>query len=121
MLISIAEILTSRVDKLKSSSMHDFRLSYLKLNRQEVIDVAHQPKDMIQECIFTKRIRNQDPLCENLMRTGGTKIFTPTYGVCYMYNFRGLSKMAYPMISFYPGEEYGLQLTLNVESKYISY
>ena len=118
-MVIITETSASRVEKLKSSSIHDFRLSYLKLNRQEVIEIAHQPKDMIQECIFTKQIRNRDPLCKSLMRYGGTKIFTPTYGVCYMYNFRGLNKLMHPMISFYPGEEYGLQLTMNIESKYI--
>ena len=37
-------------------------------------------------------------------------IFTPSYGVCYMFNFRGLQYEKYPAVTFYPGEEYGLQL-----------
>ena len=77
--------------------------------------MAHQPADMIIECIFSKQVRSSDPRCQHLINYGGTKIFTPNYGVCYMFNFKGL-RDTYPALTFYPGEEYGLQLTINVES-----
>ena len=81
--------------------------------------MAHQPNEMIIECIYMKRIRHKDPFCTELIKNGGTKIFSPTYGVCYMFNFKGLNEKTNGLTNFMSGEEYGLQLTLNVESKYI--
>ena len=79
--------------------------------------VAHQPKDMIKECIYTQKMQVKEPRCLDLMANGSTKIFTPKYGVCYMFNFNGLYSTTQALTSFYPGEEYGLQLTLDAESK----
>ena len=107
----------ANINKSYSTSVHDFRHSYLQLNRNELIDIAHQPKDMIKGCIYLKRIRQKHPFCTDLIDNGGTKIFTPTYGVCYMFNFKGINKTVPPLTSYQPGEEYGLQLTVNIESK----
>ena len=105
---------------MQPNSLHDFRRVYLKLNREEVIKVAHQPKDMIKECVYTQKIREKEKSCTDYITDGGTKIFTPAYGVCYMFNFKGLSNKMQPLMAIYPGEEYGLQLTLNIERK-VSY
>ena len=35
-----------------------------------------------------------------------------------MFNFQGLADLEYPPVTFYPGEEYGIELTLNTERKY---
>ena len=81
------------------------------------MEISHQPKDMILECIYMQRIRRQDPFCADLMLNGGTKIFTPTYGVCYMFNFKGVNQSIHPLGTYVAGEPYALQLTLNIESK----
>ena len=99
------------------TNVHKFWQYYLKLDHDEIAEIAHQPKDMIIGCIYSKQVREKDPRCTNLLTKGGTKIFTPSYGVCYMFNFKGLQPENYPAVTFYPGEEYGLQLTINVESK----
>lgn len=80
--------------------------------------MAHQPKDMIIECVYSAQLRASDPRCTALITNGGTKIFTPSYGVCYMFNFKGLRAEQYSPVTFYPGEQYGLQLTINIESMY---
>ena len=102
----------------KGTSVHDFWKYYLKLDHNEIAEMAHQPKDMIIDCVFNKQVRAVDPRCLYLMAKGGTMIFTPSYGVCYMFNFRGLEYEKYPAVTFYPGEEYGLRLTINVETLY---
>ena len=83
--------------------------------------MAHQPEDMIVDCVYSKQVRSVDPRCKHLINYGGTKIFTPSYGVCYMFNFIGLEHKEHPAVTFYPGEEYGLQMTVNVESMYIPF
>jgi len=99
------------------TTVHDFWKYYLKLDHDEISAMAHQPADMMIECVFSKQVRSSDPRCQHLINYGGTKIFTPNYGVCYMFNFKGL-KDQFPALTFYPGEEYGLQLTINVESRH---
>ena len=99
------------------TNVYEFWRYYLKLNHDEISEIAHQPRDMIIGCIYSKQVRQSDPRCTDFLANGGTKIFTPSYGVCYMFNFKGLETERYPAMTFYPGEEYGLQLTINVESK----
>ena len=114
--INISEESTYIMGDAQPVSIHEFREYYLKLNHEEVSAVAHQPKDMIRECIYSAQSRQADPRCSSLIAKGGTKIFTPSYGVCYMFNFKGLRAERYPPVTFYPGEQYGLQLTVNIES-----
>ena len=108
-------------NQVTESTIHDFRKAYLELKHDELLEMAHQPSEMIIECIYMKRIRHKDPVCTELIKNGGTKIFSPTYGVCYMFNFKGLNEKINGLSNYMSGEEYGLQLTLNVESKYRSY
>ena len=105
-------------EKRKGVNVHQFWKYYLKLDHGEISAIAHQPKDMIIDCVFNKQVRGGDPRCIHLMTKGGTKIFSPSYGVCYMFNFKGLRNEEYPATTFYPGDEYGLQLTLNAEATY---
>ena len=114
---AVTDTTATQIAKAYSTSIHDFRRLYLKLNRDELMEMAHQPKDMILQCIYLQRIRQQEPFCTDLMQNGGTKIFSPTYGVCYMFNFKGINEHVNPLGSYMSGEEYGLQLTLNIESK----
>ena len=100
-----------------ATNVYKFWRYYLKLDHDEIAQIAHQPKDMIIGCIYSKQVRQKDPRCTDFLTKGGIKIFTPSYGVCYMFNFKGLSVEKHPAVTFYPGEEYGLQLTINVESK----
>ena len=117
----ISENATTEKEKVTEGTIHDFRKAYLELKHDELLEMAHQPSEMIIECIYMKRIRHKDPVCTELIKNGGTKIFSPTYGVCYMFNFKGLNEKTKGLTHFMSGEEYGLQLTLNVESKYRLY
>ena len=117
----ISENATTPKAEVTEATIHDFRKAYLKLKHDELLEMAHQPSEMIIECIYMKRIRHKDPVCTELIKNGGTKIFSPTYGVCYMFNFKGLNEKTKGLTNFMSGEEYGLQLTLNVESKYRLY
>ena len=104
--------------KRKGTNVHEFWRYYLKLDHDEISEIAHQPEDMIIGCVYNKQVRGGDPRCIYLITNGGKKIFSPSYGVCYMFNFKGLNIEPYPATTFYPGEEYGLQLTINVETMY---
>ena len=107
-------------EKNEPKDINTFWRYYLKLNHEEITAIAHQPHDMIVDCVFNKQIRNPDPKCLQFIANGSTTIFTPSYGVCYIFNFKGLTKEKYPAVTFYPGEDYGLQLTINIESmKYL--
>ena len=113
----IADETSDQQEAKNVTNVHEFWRYYLKLNHEVISEIAHQPKDMIIGCIFSKQVRQSDPRCTDFITNGGTKVFTPSYGVCYMFNFKGLETEQYPASTFYPGEEYGLQLTINVESK----
>ena len=64
-------------NQVTESTIHDFRKAYLKLKHDELLEMAHQPSEMIIECIYMKRIRHKDPVCTELIKNGGTKIFSP--------------------------------------------
>ena len=82
----------------------------------EVIAVAHQPKDMIMHCVVGG-IPMLKPFCDELIQ-GQVKMFTPTYGVCYGFNFNFLDEARLPLRSNYAGRDFGLELVLNIESKF---
>ena len=115
-IIIVLDQSTNLIGQDTPSSIHVFRQYYLNLNHEEVSAVAHQPIDMIKDCVYSAQSTSSDPKCTELVTNGGTKIFTPSYGVCYMFNFKGLRTEQYPPVTFYPGEQYGLQLTINIES-----
>ena len=80
---------------------------------EEIIKLAHQPTDFIKRCEFLG-LENH-PGCSNLT-SGGTNIFSTDAGLCYMFNFRGVSKATEPgMKAYFPGPKYGLQLTLDIQ------
>ena len=85
-------------EEKKGTNVHEFWKYYLKLDHDEISEIAHQPKDMIIGCVFNKQVRGGDPRCIYLMTKGGKTIFSPSYGVCYMFNFRGLDYEKYPAV-----------------------
>ena len=101
---------TDRIDN------NDFYGSYLNLTMEEVIAVAHQPKDMIMHCVVGS-VPMLKPFCDELIQ-GHIKMFTPTYGVCYGFNFNFLDETRLPLRSNYAGRDFGLELVLNIESKF---
>ena len=82
----------------------------------EVIALAHQPRDMIKTCKFeeTPGLSN----CTELM-DGLEKIFSPQYGVCYGFNILRRNNNKISIHSSYGGPKFGLQLVLNVEGNYL--
>ena len=96
----------------------DFLRNYLELDAKEIKQIAHQPGDMIKYCSMHGPYG--DDKCEEL-RQGSVKIFTARYGVCYMFNHQshnGRHKEAKPLRSSYGGPEFGLELIIDMESKY---
>ena len=57
------------------------------------------------------------PFCDELIQ-GQVKMFTPIYGVCYGFNFNFLDETRLPLRSNYAGRDFGLELVLNIESKF---
>ena len=86
---------------------------YLKLNQDEVEKLAHQPQDMIKQCKFISFVT---PECKELI-SGTTKMFSPLFGVCYMFNFKGVDTNRSSATSIYGGTEWGLKLMLDTERK----
>ena len=94
---------------------HDtFYNYYLKLNQVELETIAHQPQDMIKDCKYGSGVVGG---CMELVN-GTTKMFSPLFGVCYMFNFKGASTDHKSITSIYGGAEWGLKLILDTERKY---
>ena len=96
----------------KRATKNDFYNAYLKLTKEDVIAIAHQPEDLIKYCEFSGY--PVSPGCTELIK-GTHKIFGPATGVCYSFNFRGLNRSIESEIAVYGGQEFGLQLVLDVE------
>ena len=58
---------------------------YSQLSTEEMFAVSHQPQNIIIDC---KLAHMNNTLCEHFRRTGGTRIFSPSRGVCYSFNLR---------------------------------
>ena len=85
---------------------------------EDVIAIAHQPRDMIKSCIF-EEIPRMDS-CSELI-DGMVKIFSPQYGVCYGFNIMGNNADKDSVYSNYGGPKFGLQLILDIEGNYQTY
>ena len=94
---------------------HDFYPVYLNLTMDEMIAVAHHPDDMVISCMVNG-IPMMTPYCNDLIQ-GTVKMFAPTYGVCYGFNFKDWKENTPSLITNYAGRDFGLELILNIESK----
>ena len=94
---------------------NDFYQAYLGLSMDEMIAVAHHPEDMVISCMVNG-IPMMTPYCNDLIQ-GTVKIFAPTYGVCYGFNFKDWKGNTPSLITNYAGRDFGLELILNIESK----
>ena len=93
----------------------DFYPAYLDLTMDEMIAVAHHPEDMVVSCMVNG-IPMMTPYCNDLIQ-GTVKMFAPTYGVCYGFNFKDWKRNTPSLITNYAGRDFGLELILNIESK----
>ena len=92
--------------------------SYLSLKPAEVVAIAHKPKSMIKRCSFLACENN--PFCNDLQNFGGVSFITPTYGVCYMFNFGPYYALSgADLNSATANVIYGLILEIDIESKYL--
>ena len=80
-----------------------------------MITIAHQPTDMIKYCEYGGNTFTES--CDELIK-GSVKIFGPATGVCYSFNFVGLNRKKNPVTSVYGGQEFGLQLIIDIEGEY---
>ena len=108
-----------------------FSVWYTHLNTDEMKKLAHQPQELIVECKFSMI---NTTLCNHFTTSGGTRIFSPTRGVCYSLNLReyfpldlkeslksDVNKYLFETLEtdmFYAGPLMGLQLVLNIQGKY---
>ena len=94
---------------------NDFYQAYLSLNMEETIAVAHQPQNMVISCIVGS-IPMISPYCNDLIQ-GTVKMFVPSYGVCYGFNFKNWMGNTPSVSTNYAGRDFGLELIINIESK----
>ena len=94
---------------------NDFYQAYLALTMEETISVAHKPEEMVIFCMVGG-IPMMSPYCNDLI-TGSVKMFAPTYGVCYVFNFKDPTGNVPPLRTNYAGRDFGLELIINIESK----
>ena len=85
---------------------------YLKLDADEIAILAHQSKDMIKSC--TTQGQLGDEKCKELM-AGTTRVFTPDYGLCYIFSNVHKDAMNNSMTVDNAGPNYGLTLQVDVE------
>ena len=78
---------------------------------EEVIAIAHQPEDMIKFCEFGSQAM-YPPHCTELIQ-GSFKMFSPTYGVCYGFNYKSPDRTT--LYTTYGGGEFGLKVVLDIE------
>ena len=96
---------TKRVDHNVFNSL------YLNLTKEEVVEIAHHPTDMIKNCQFGG-YSMISPYCNELI-DGTMKMFAPSAGVCYGFNFKNAN---FPSLySMYGGRGFGFQLVVNIE------
>ena len=70
---------------------------------------------MIKYCEYADNTLKES--CDELIK-GSVKIFGPATGVCYSFNFIGLNRKKNPAPVVYGGQEFGLQLIIDVEGEY---
>ena len=105
----------------KSTDRDEFYSSYLNLTSNEIEQIAHQPEDMIKHCRIQSKFGEEQ--C-NALRKGKYKMFTAVYGMCYMFNYVGVDNPYFrineeqAIKSNYGGPEFGLDLIIDMESRY---
>ena len=99
--------------KIASNMLYDM---YMKLTANEMKDLAHRPQDMIKECLWNGQVND---ICEAFVKDGGTKIYVPKFGVCYIINFKGTnsSGAGVKLKVHNAGVDHGLKLILDIQSR----
>ena len=88
---------------------------YMKLTMDEMEELAHRPKDMIKECRWNGEMNE---MCKAFMEDGGTKIYVPKFGVCYVLNFHGTNASRTALLKTHTaGSDHGLKLIFDIQSK----
>ena len=84
-----------------------------KLTLEELKSIAHQPKDLVVECLFDQT--EDDSECLLLQREGGHKLMLMTYkqNLCYTFNYHWNSENETKKV---PGDLQGIELLINLES-----
>ena len=109
------EQLKDSADRTEDTTNEAFLNSYLSLDYDDLIQIAHQPVDMIKDCKMHSRHGAEK--CNELIQ-GIAKPFTAIYGVCYMFNFAVKGYTNKTLVSNYGGPSFGLELILDIEIKY---
>ena len=101
-------------DTIAASMLYDM---YMTLTAEEMYELAHRPKDMIKECRWNGEVND---MCEDFMETGGTKVYVPKFGVCYMINYKGTNESGkyHELKTHVAGADHGLRLILDIQSKF---
>ena len=102
-------------DDMEEITEEDFLKSYISLDRDNLLDIAHQPGEMVKYCKMHSR--NGAEKC-NALTKGKAMVFTARYGVCYMFNPAAKDKHASQLLSNYGGPSFGLELILDIEGKH---
>lgn len=99
--------------EMKDVTTDEFYTNYLNLTAEKLEQIAHQSNDMIKHCSIRSKLGEEQ--CE-VLRNGRDKLFTTSYGICYMFNYVGTDTAITPITSSYGGPEFGLQLIIDMES-----
>ena len=90
---------------------------YVELTADEMDELSHRPEDMIKDCRWNGEINE---ICKHFMEKGGTHIYVPKFGVCYVINFKGLNHFNpdfEELKANAAGPDHGLRLILDIQSK----
>ena len=99
-------------DEVAPSMFYDM---YMKLTAEEMAELAHQPRDMIKECRWNGETNE---MCKEFREDGGTKIYVPKFGVCYILHFKGTNVSTTSILKAHTaGPDHGLQLVFDIQSK----
>ena len=88
----------------------------------ELLNLSHHPSSLIQQCDMGISYYNGSASeCQDLRSFGGTPFISLRNGVCYSFNFRGVShprgEIREAITSSYPGSSYGLRLVIKLEGE----
>ena len=97
-------------DEVAPGMLYDM---YMKLTANEMEELAHKPRDMIKECRWNGETNE---ICKKFREDGGTKIYVPKFGVCYVLNFQG-TNVSTTIKAHTAGPDHGLQLIFDIQSK----
>ena len=94
---------------------------YVELTSDEMDEFSHRPEDMIKECYWNGEANE---ICKDYMINGGTHIYVPKFGVCFVINFKGLDHVTThgnnnfeELKANAAGADHGLRLILDIQSK----